>query len=96
MGMISEEYYDLLEKIAHNTHLWGNPRAIEPKKVGIYELDSVRYMNARFDQLTQLLTDFYTKATVSTPITMQQVAYTDGIQSYGVDYSSYGDDYLQE
>ncbi|KAJ9152944.1 hypothetical protein P3X46_026448 [Hevea brasiliensis] len=55
MRMTSEECYDLLEKIAHNTHLWGNPRALEPKKAGIYELDSVNYMNARFDQLTQLL-----------------------------------------
>jgi len=52
MRMTSEECYDLLEKIAHNTHLWGNPRALEPKKAGIYELDSVSYMNARFNQLT--------------------------------------------
>ncbi|KAJ9177488.1 hypothetical protein P3X46_012704 [Hevea brasiliensis] len=96
MRMTSEECYDLLEKIAHNTHLWGNPRALEPKKAGIYELDSVSYMNARFDQLTQLLSDFCTKATTSTPTTMQQVAFTDGTQSCGVDYSSYGDDYLQE
>ncbi|KAJ9158823.1 hypothetical protein P3X46_024369 [Hevea brasiliensis] len=54
-----DEAYELLEKIAKNSHLWSSPRGSTPtnkgKFFGMYELDPFNMINAKFDALTNVL-----------------------------------------
>ncbi|KAF2319979.1 hypothetical protein GH714_021546 [Hevea brasiliensis] len=54
-----DEAYELLEKIAKNTHLWSSPRGPAPTQkkqaVGMYDLDPFNMINTMFDALTNVL-----------------------------------------
>ncbi|KAF2298670.1 hypothetical protein GH714_024659 [Hevea brasiliensis] len=54
-----DEAYELLRKIAKNTHLWSSPRGPAPTQkrqaAGIYDLDPFNMINAKFDALTNVL-----------------------------------------
>ncbi|KAJ9158997.1 hypothetical protein P3X46_024533 [Hevea brasiliensis] len=54
-----DEAYELLEKIAKNTHLWSSPRGPAPTQkrqaAGMYDLDPFNMINAKFDALTNVL-----------------------------------------
>ncbi|KAF2294034.1 hypothetical protein GH714_006828 [Hevea brasiliensis] len=54
-----DEAYELLEKIAKNTHLWSSPRGPAPTQkrqaAGMYDLDPFNMINEKFDALTNVL-----------------------------------------
>ncbi|XP_021644895.2 uncharacterized protein LOC110638601 [Hevea brasiliensis] len=51
--------YELLEKIAKNTHLWSSPRGLastqKKQAAEMYDLNSFNMINAKFDALTNML-----------------------------------------
>ncbi|KAJ9164304.1 hypothetical protein P3X46_023900 [Hevea brasiliensis] len=54
-----DETYELLEKIAKNTHLWSSPRGPAPTQkrqaAGMCDLDPFNMINVEFDALTNVL-----------------------------------------
>ncbi|KAJ9186720.1 hypothetical protein P3X46_002263 [Hevea brasiliensis] len=90
-----DEAYELLEKIAKNTHLWSSPRGPAPTQkrqaVGMYDLDPFNMINAKFDALTNVLAKKMEDLSMlvsssSSSGSSQQVAYAEGTTSCGVDY----------
>jgi len=90
-----DEAYELLEKIAKNTHLWSSPRGPAPTQKrqadGMYDLDPFNTINAKFNALTNVLAKKMEDLSMlvsssSSSGSSQQVAYAEGTTSYGVDY----------
>ncbi|KAF2309046.1 hypothetical protein GH714_000252 [Hevea brasiliensis] len=54
-----DEAYELLEKIAKNTHIWRSLRGPAPTQkrqaAGMYDLDPFNMINAKFDAFTNVL-----------------------------------------
>jgi len=93
-----DEAYELLEKIAKNSHLWSSPRGSTPTQkrqvAGMYELDPFNMINAKFDALTNVLAKKMEDLSMlvsssSCSGSSQQVTYAEGTMSCGVDYPSY-------
>ncbi|KAJ9189474.1 hypothetical protein P3X46_000762, partial [Hevea brasiliensis] len=87
--------YELLEKIAKNTHLWSSPRGPAPTQkrqaAGMYDLDPFNMINAKFDALTNVLAKKMEDLSMlvsssSSAGSSQQVAYAEETTSCGVDY----------
>ncbi|KAJ9189585.1 hypothetical protein P3X46_000859 [Hevea brasiliensis] len=90
-----DEAYELLEKIAKNTHLWSSPRGPAPTQkrqaAGMYDLDPFNMINAKFDALTNVLAKKMEDLSMlvsssSSAGSSQQVAYAEGTTSCGVDF----------
>ena len=68
MGKSIKKAYELLEEMASDNYQWLNERGMPKRAPGIYDVDSINMLNAKFDSLLKIFGKLGTANVVSNPI----------------------------